>query len=149
MDQGHVLGPHCHQEGPAEDSVPSPVLQQQEFPTADWRPLGFFSAKQEPAQISYSTFERELYRVFAGIRHFCHHLEGRRFTVWTDHKPLTFALSRISDSWMARQQRQLSYVAEYTSDIVHVPGKLNIVADLLSRPPQAVPAPGPATTADV
>ena len=87
--------------------------------------------------------------MFAGIRHFCHHLEGRQFTVWKDHKPLTFALSRISDSWTARQQRQLSYVAEYTSDIVHVPGKLNIVADLLSRPPQAVPAPGPATTAGV
>ena len=30
-----------------------------------------------------------------------------------------------------------------------MPGKLNIVAFLLSRPPQAVPAPGPATTAGV
>ena len=60
---------------------------------------------------------------------------------------LIFALSRISDSWTARQQQQMSYAAEYTSNIVHVPGKLNIVADLLSRPPQAVPAPGPVTTA--
>ena len=82
-------------------------------------------------------------------RHLPHHLEGRDFTVWTDHKPLTFALSRMSDSWTAQQQWQLSYVAEFTNKIVHVPGRLNIVVDLMSRPPQAVPAPGPATAASV
>ena len=125
------------------------VLQQRESPTADWRPLGFFSAKLETAQQTYSAFDRELFGIFAGIRHFRHHLEGRNFTVWTDHKPLTFALSRMSDSWTAKQQRQLSYVAEFTSQIVHVPGKLNIVADLLSRPPQAVPVLEPATAASV
>ena len=64
--------------------------------------------------------------MFAGIRHFRHHLEGCQFTIWTDHKPLTFALSRLTDSWTAKQQRQLSYVAEFTSKIVHVPGKLNM-----------------------
>ena len=123
------------------------VLQQRESPTAAWRPLGFFSAKLEQAQLSYSAFDRELYGIFAGIRHFRHHLEGRKFTIWTDHKPLTFALSRMSDSWTARQQRQLSYVAEFTSQIIHVPGRLNVVADLLSRPPQAAPATGLATVA--
>ena len=77
------------------------VLQQREGPNSDWRPLGFFSAKLETAQLLYSVFARELYGIFAGIRHFRHHLEGRDFTVWTDHKPLTFALSRMSDSWTA------------------------------------------------
>ena len=52
----------------------------------------------------------------------------------------------MSDSWTARQQRQLSYVAEFTSNIVHVPGRFNLVADLLSRPPQTATAPDPATT---
>ena len=125
------------------------VLQQRSSPTADWQPLGFFSAKLDNAQLSYSAFDRELYGVFAGIRHFRHHLEGRRFAVLTDHKPLTFALTRVSDSWTARQQRQLSYIAEFTAKIVHLPGKLNVVADLLSRPPGAVPSPGPATAAGV
>ena len=111
--------------------------------------MGFFSAKLEKAQLSYSAFDRELFGVYAAIRHFRHHLEGRLFTIWTDHKPLTFALSRLSDSWTARQQRQLSYVAEFTNKIVHVPGRFNIVADLMSRPPQAVPAPGSTTAASV
>ena len=125
------------------------VLQQKSTPTEEWRPLGFFSAKLEKAQLSYSAFDRELYGIYAAIRHFRHHLEGRHFTILTDHKPLTFALSRVSDSWTARQQRQLSYVAEFTSSILHVPGRLNIVADLMSRPPQAVPAAGPARVVGV
>ena len=66
-----------------------------------------------------------------------------------EDKLLTLALSRISDSLTARQQRQLSYVAEFTADIIHVPGCLNIIADLMSRPPHVVPASGPATAASV
>ena len=125
------------------------VLQQRETPSDDWRPLGFFSAKLEAGQLSYSAYDRELYAIYASIRHFRHQLEGRRFSVWTDHKPLTFALSKAADSLTARQQRQLSFVAEFTADIRHIPGKLNMVADLMSRPPQAVPVLGPAQVAGV
>ena len=45
-------------------------LQQRERPTDDWKPLGFFSAKLETAQLSYSAFDRELFCIFTGIRHF-------------------------------------------------------------------------------
>ncbi len=69
------------------------------------------------------------------MRHFRFLLEGRSFHIETDHKPLTFALHRASEPWSARQQRQLSYLAEFTSDIRHVPGSQNLVADTLSRPP--------------
>ena len=40
----------------------------------------------------------------------------------------------MSDPWTARQQRHLAYVAEYTSEIRHMPGADNLVADSLSRP---------------
>jgi hypothetical protein len=105
------------------------------------RPLAFFSAKIEPAQTRYSAFDCELLAVYLAIRHFRWLLEGRQFHVLTDHKPLTFALHRVSDSWSARQQRQLAYVAEYTSDLRHVPGASNVVADTLSRPAAAVVSP--------
>jgi transposase InsO family protein len=62
-------------------------------------------------------------------------LEGRDFVIFSDHKPLSFALQRVSEPWSARQQRQLAYVAEFTSKIQHVPGLENVVADALSRPP--------------
>jgi hypothetical protein len=48
---------------------------------------------------------------------------------------LTYALARVSEPWTARQTRQLSYVAEYTSDICHIARAANVVADTLSRPP--------------
>jgi hypothetical protein len=67
-------------------------------------------------------------------------LEGRWYTIFTDHKPLTYTLSRTSDPWSACQARQLSYLAEYTDDIRHIAGEENIVADTLSRPPPSAAA---------
>ena len=109
------------------------VLQQRE--AGAWRPLSFFSRKLNPAETRYSTFDRELLACVAAIRHFRFLLEGRTFSIWSDHKPLSYALHRVSDPWTARQQRHLAYVAEYTSKIQHVAGSKNVVADTLSRPP--------------
>jgi hypothetical protein len=67
-------------------------------------------------------------------------LEGRRFTVYTDYKPLTFALHKQAEPWTARQQRHFLYIAEFKGDIRHVAGSANGVADALLRPPpSAVP----------
>ena len=100
------------------------------------QPLAFFSVKLNTAEQKYSAFDRELLAIFATVRHFRFSLEGRPFTVHTDHRPLVHALDRKSPPWSARQQRQLSYLSEFDMTIVHVPGKENIVADLLSRPPE-------------
>ena len=113
------------------------ALQQRRSATADWQPLAFFSKKLEQAQMRYSAFDRELFACVASIRHFHYMLEGRPFTIYTDHKPLMFALGKVSEPWTAMQSRQLSYVAEFTTDIRHIPGSENIVADTLSRPPPA------------
>ena len=50
----------------------------------------------------------------------------------TDHKPLTFAIASAVDR-SPRQTRHLSYIAEFTTDIRHVAGSSNVVADALSR----------------
>jgi RNase H-like domain found in reverse transcriptase len=123
----------------ASDLHVGAVQQQREGPTAEWRPLGFFSKKLEPAQTRYSMFGRELYACFAAIRHFRYMLEGRQFCIFTDHKPLTFAVHRSSDPWTGCQARQLAYITKFTSDLKHISGKQNVVADTMSWP--AAPQP--------
>ena len=102
------------------------------------QPLGFFSMKLDQAQQRYSAFDRELLAAYLTVRHFRWILEGRDFYILTDHKPLTFALHRLSDAWSARQQRHMAYIAEFTSDLRHIAGKENVVADAISRPAAAV-----------
>jgi cleavage and polyadenylation specificity factor subunit 1 len=60
-------------------------------------------------------------------------IEGRSCTILTDHKPLTFAFQQNPEKTTPKQTRQLSFISEYTTDIQHIPGKDNIVADVLSR----------------
>jgi hypothetical protein len=67
--------------------------------------------------------------------------------ILTDHKPLTNTVHRTSDPWTGRQARQLSYIVEFTSDIQHISGKDNIVADALSRPPVQPQRPAAAVAA--
>jgi hypothetical protein len=117
-------------------NIPSQACLQQRLPGRKvWQPMCFFSKKLKAAQQKYSAFDRELFACYAGIRHFRYMLDCRRFAIFTDHKPLTYALARVSEPWTARQSRLVSYVAEYTSDIRHIAGAANVVADTLSRPP--------------
>ena len=87
-----------------------------------------------PVETRYSAFDRELLAVYATIRHFRHNLEGRNFIVNTDHKPLTFVMSSVTERPSLRQSRQLAFKAEFTTDIRYVKGETNFVADALSRP---------------
>ena len=97
------------------------------------RPLAFFSKRLQPAEARYSTFGRELLAIYAAIRHLRHVLEGRQFTVFTDHKPLVYALRASADRYSPREIRHLDYISQFTTDIRHVPGEANTVADVLSR----------------
>ena len=51
----------------------------------------------------------------------------------TDHKPLTFALSVSSDKYTPRQIRHLDCISQFTTDIRHIAGHNNPVADALLR----------------
>ncbi|BHF62106.1 hypothetical protein SprV_0100508700 [Sparganum proliferum] len=98
------------------------------------RPLAFFSKKLSPAETRYSTFGRELLAIYLAVKHFRHFLEGRDFTIFTDHKPLTFALRSHSDKYNPSEIAHLDYISQFTTDIRHIDGPKNEVADMLSRP---------------
>ena len=97
-----------------------------------WKPIAFFSRKLSPAETKYAAFDRELLAIFCAIKRFRHFLEGRSFTAYTDHKPLTSAIDSATER-SPRQTRHLSFISEFTTDLQHVSGKHNVVADALSR----------------
>ena len=100
-------------------------------------PLGFFSKKLSPAEQKYSAFDKELLAIYLAIRHFRPHLDGRHFPVFTDHKPLCGAIVSSAER-SPRQTRHLSFISEFTTDLRHLSGSQNVVADTLSRPSDAV-----------
>jgi cleavage and polyadenylation specificity factor subunit 1 len=125
----------------ASSSHVGAVLQQRRRGQG-WQPLGFFSHKLSATEQRYSAFDRELLAIHNSIVHFRHMLEGRPFTVFTDHQPLLGALARATEPKSDRQRRQLSFIAEFTADIRHIAGQANVVADTLSRPSPSGPLAG-------
>ncbi|GFR07395.1 transposon Ty3-I Gag-Pol polyprotein [Trichonephila clavata] len=59
--------------------------------------------------------------------------EGQNFIIFTDHRPLTFAFTKKSDSSSPRQLRYLDFIAQFSTDMRHESGSKNVVADTLSR----------------
>ena len=115
----------------ASDAAVGAVLQQKVG--IQWCPISYFSKKFKPAETRYSTFDRELLAIYLAIRHFRHMVEGRQFCVFTDHKPLTRALTSRSTQHSPRQVRHLDLISQFTGDIRHVNCVDNPVADALSR----------------
>ena len=98
-----------------------------------WESLGFFSQLFTPAKKKYSTYDRELTAIYEAIRHFLYYLEGAEFKIYTDHKPLVYALQKNSDKMPATRSRRLSYIAQFNTEICYIPGEENDVSDALSR----------------
>ena len=107
----------------------------QQLVQGSWAPLAFYILQEALfCQDRLLSFDHELLAAYSTVKHFCFLLGGRSFTLFTDHKPLTFAMFKVSPPWSARQQGHLSYLSEFTSDLVHLPSLQNVVADALSRP---------------
>ena len=50
----------------------------------------------------------------------------------TDHKPLTFAFSTQSSKLIPHKIRHLNFISQYTTDVQHIKGSDNPVADIIS-----------------
>jgi len=98
-----------------------------------WRPLGYFSKTLMPTQQKYATFDRKLLGAFLAVQHFSYFLQGREFTFFVDHLPLVHAMQSDTPRQNSRQARHLATISKYTTDIQHIAGTTNIVADTLSR----------------
>ena len=107
-----------------------------------WKPIGFYSKAFHGSELNYSAYDRELLAIKLALQHFRHIVEGipaDLFHVATDHKPLTtaknFDFTSENKTQLNRVSRTWQFISEFTTDIRHVSGSDNIVADALSRNP--------------
>ena len=98
-----------------------------------WEPIAFVSVKLTKTQQKWSTYDRELYAMYTSVKRLRHMLEGRKFTIYTDQKPLIYAFKQNPDKCSPRQWRHLDFISQFSTDVRHVSGVDNIVADALSR----------------
>ena len=108
----------------------------------DLRPLSFFSKTLSFTQIKYSTTKREALGLVLALQHYKYIITDYPVVVMTDHRPLVslFKNKLPTDTALARW---CLLVQSYQIDLKYFAGKLNVVADFLSRVPQKL------TTKDV
>jgi hypothetical protein len=129
----------------ASTSAMGSVLQQRVHNAR--QPLAFFTRKLSPAQSKYSAYYRELLAVYEAVKHFRHMLEARHFIIFTDHKPITYAFQQKRDKCSPGQFNHIDFISQFTTDVRHISGQDNIVADALSRVEAITAAPSHDTLA--
>ena len=93
--------------------------------------IQYVSHKVNAGQQKWPTIEREAYAIIHAVKKLRHYLYGSDFTIFTDHKPLKSVFT--AEMKNTRVQRWAIQLEEYSPRIEYKPGKLNMVADLMSR----------------
>lgn len=97
--------------------------------TLTLQPIAFVSQKFSDPATRWSTIEQECYGIKFGVEAFDYYLRGKFFTLETDHENLRW----MEASLVPKIIRWRMYLQSFSFVIRHIPGKLNKVADWLSR----------------
>jgi hypothetical protein len=93
--------------------------------------IGFVSSSLSPSQRRWSTTKRELYAVVLALLKFRKYIWGKKFTVFTDHKALVYLhTQKIANPMLIGW---IETLLDFDFDVVHIPGILNKLPDILSR----------------
>ena len=93
------------------------------------RPVAYLSKAFDERESRWCTGDQESFAVVYAVDKWRHYLMGKHFVLETDHNNLVHLFSGSSP----KLQRQWHRVIEFDFQVKHVPGKLNVVADHLSR----------------
>lgn len=100
----------------------------------DDRPIAFISRTLSEAEENYAANEKEMLAIIWALGNLRNYLYGTaKVIIYTDHQPLTFALSTKNNN--SKMKRWKAILEEYNYEMKYKPGKSNVVADALSRPP--------------
>ena len=106
----------------------------------DRRPVAFESRKLIPAELSYTTTEKECLAVIHALKVWRCYLEGQptdRFTIVTDHNPLIYLPKQPTLS--RRIARWSEYLQRFTFKWEYRPGRINVADPVSRRPSEQYP----------
>ena len=101
------------------------------------RPVKFASRSFTPVEGRWPTTHQELFAVKYSLEHFRPYLLGRKVTIITDHANLQWPTSIYPQR--SKLARWCLSMAEFDFAIKHRAGSANVVPDVLSRAPLAIP----------
>jgi len=99
--------------------------------TTDGKPVYFVSKTLNNHERNWAIIEKEAFAIFWSIKRLKNYLLGRKFVVYSDHKPLQFIFNGEKNG--AKVLRWKLQLQEYNFEVRHCPGKYNVVADSLTR----------------
>lgn len=111
------------------------------LPDGSERPIAFASRTLSSSERNYAQIEKEALSLVFGVKKFHRYLYGRKFSLVTDHKPLTAifgAKKGVPSLAAARLQRWAVLLSAYHFDIRFTPTSSHANADGLSRLPLSV-----------
>ena len=93
--------------------------------------ISFFSKALNPAQRNYPATKRELLAIVYALKAFRQWIHGNEFTLFTDHKALTYLFTKKEPTYML--QNWADELLNFKMEIIHRPGIEMVLPDSLSR----------------
>jgi len=108
------------------------AILSQEF-DGQLHPIAFISTSLTKSQLNYPIYDKELLAIKVALEEWRPYLEGARhpFTIYTDHKNLTFP--RKPELLSQRQIRWYEFLSRFDFNLVYRAGKKSGKPDILSR----------------
>ena len=97
----------------------------------DGKVIAYGSRQLKKHERNYPTHDLELAAVVFALKSWRHYLYGESCDIYTDHKSLKYIFTQKELN--LRQRRWLELIKDYDLTIQYHPGKVNVVADALSR----------------
>ena len=126
------FGKPFHVFADASDFAIGAVLLQMDS-SGKFRPVEFYSKGLANAQLNWSTGEKEMFAFISAVEKWEKLLIRKHFFGYTDHKNIKFLFEKNAASESSRLFRWKLRLQQFSFTTEYVPGKINTMADYLSR----------------
>ncbi|XP_075483798.1 uncharacterized protein LOC142523951 [Primulina tabacum] len=95
------------------------------------RVIAYASRQLKPHETRYPVHDLELAAIVFALKLWRHYLYGEQFVIYSDHKSLKYLFSQPDLNM--RQRLWMELLKDFDCEIQYQPGRMNLVADALSR----------------